>query len=221
MNFYELVRQSVLAPVPKRLRDEVRRFASLEPEARWVYARRFMRRTRGRAAVTDELTVAAPLKVLFVCHGNIMRSALAEAVLVARAKRVHGATIRVRSAGTHATPGSTADLRMQKAAAALGIPLDQHRATILSRDLVEENDIVFVMDHLNEASVLARFPSLGAKVRLLGTYSPSIREGIEIPDPFTGDDAQASQCAVRVAACVDAFLATVRGSTAEHYSHSL
>lgn len=221
MNFYEMVRQLVQATVPKRLRDEIRRFMSLEPQARWVYARRFMHRAAGRAAVTDQAPVVAPVDVLFVCHGNIMRSALAEALLVARAKSVHGAAIRVRSAGTHATPGSSADPRMQKAAGALGIPLEQHRATSLSRDLVEESDIVFVMDHLNEASVLARFPGLGAKVRLLGSYSPSTHEGIEIRDPFIGDDAQASRCAVRVAACVDAFLATVRGSSAAGYSHSL
>ena len=217
MNFYEMVRRLV----PNRLRDEIRRIVSLEPRARWVYARRFMQRATTQTAVTDKLPVVAPLDVLFVCHGNVMRSALAEGLLVARTKHVHGAAIRVRSAGTHATPGRTADPRMQKAAGALGIPLEQHRATTLSRDLVEESDIVFVMDHLNEASVLARFPSIGAKVRLLGSYSPSTREGIEIRDPFTGDDAQASQCAVRVAACVDAFLATVRGPTAAGYSHTV
>lgn len=216
-----MIRQLAQAAVPRRLRDEIRRFVSLEPQARWVYARRFMQRAATRTAVTHKSPVVPPLDVLFVCHGNVMRSALAEGLLVARAKHVHGAAIRVRSAGTHATPGRAADPRMQKAAAALGIALEQHRATALSRDLVEESDIVFVMDHLNEASVLARFPSLGAKVRLLGAYSASTHEGIEICDPFTGDDAQASQCAVRVAACVDAFLATVRGSTAEGYSHTV
>ena len=221
MNLYEMARQLVQAAVPKRLRDEIRRFVSLEPPARWVYARRFVQRATTRTAAADKLPVVAPVDVLFVCHGNIMRSALAEALLVTRAQRVQGAAIRVRSAGTHATPGRTADPRMQKAAGALGISLEQHRATRLSRDLVEDSDIVFVMDHLNEASVLARFPGVGAKVRLLGTYSPSTHEGIEIRDPFVGDDAQASECAVRVAACVDAFLATVRGSTAAGYSHSV
>ena len=138
-----------------------------------------------------------------------MRSAVAHALLAARLHDAGASDITVLSAGTHADPDRPADPRMCAAAAALGVPLDSHRATLLSRAMVAAADIVFVMDYLNEASVLATYPLASRKVRLLGSYALSKLTGAEIPDPFTEEDAASHRCAARIAACVEALVATL------------
>jgi len=149
--------------------------------------------------------------VLFICHGNIMRSALAEALMASRVSSHHRSTL-VRSAGLHAVAGRPADGRMKRAAADYGISLDAHRAAPVTEQLLAEADIVLVMDYLNETELLARFPSVEAKLRLLGSFAPSESDGAEIADPFSGDETSASECGARVSQCVDALIASMRGS---------
>ncbi len=62
-------------------------------------------------------------KVLFVCLGNICRSAMAEGVLKKKAKE-HGLKIEVDSAGTSSYHiGEAPDTRMQKKALEHGIDI--------------------------------------------------------------------------------------------------
>ena len=132
-----------------------------------------------------------------------MRSPFAEAALKARARTFGEAALRVQSAGTDAVRGRSAELRMHRAALSLDLSLEQHTAKPLTPDLVNNADLILVMDHLNESTVLASFPGLANKVRLLGSYARSPRDGAEIPDPFLGDDSMALECAQRINIAVD------------------
>ena len=68
----------------------------------------------------------------------------------------------------------------------MGIILDRHRAGRLSEELVNRADLVVVMDFLNEADVIARFPSAASKVRLLGSFLGENGRPAEIRDPYSG-----------------------------------
>ena len=91
---------------------------------------------------------------------------------------------------------------MRRAAAALGVSLDAHRATEISEALVATADVVYVMDYLNEADVLSRFPTAKRKVRLLGACLPGSTASPEILDPFTDGDEATKLCASRIERCV-------------------
>ena len=95
---------------------------------------------------------------------------------------------------------------MTRAALARGISLESHRAKPLSGDLVDAADVVFVMDRLNEAEILTRFPDVRPKLWLLGSLAPTTEDGEVIPDPYTGDDDTAVQCAARVCRCIDVLM---------------
>jgi len=57
-----------------------------------------------------------------------------------------------------------------------------------SAQAVDAADVVIVMDFLNEAELLARFPQAKGKVFLLGEFDRECRSsGLEIPDPYRGD----------------------------------
>lgn len=129
--------------------------------------------------------------VLFVCHGNLMRSA-AGAQFLRDALDTSGlGHIRVVSAGTTTRLGRPADPRVQAAARDFGTSLEDHRSQPLTDELVDQADVIFAMDDLNVVNIAAAFPQARSKVMLLGgidasgEYAPS-----EIVDPYlaTADD---------------------------------
>ena len=190
--------KSLLRPVvPERAMGHVRRWRRLERPARRVYARRLATRALDRASRTR--AVGPDVRsVVFVCHGNIMRSAFAAAFL--RQQLGGDDRVRVVSAGMRARAGRPADPRAAAAAWELGVSLDEHRAQPMSAALVRESDLIVVMDALNESELLAAFPEARGKVLLAGELAGSPdRSALEIADPYagTGDDVRA--CFRRVA----------------------
>src|SRR5579863_5591487 len=78
---------------------------------------------------------------LFVCFGNIMRSPMAEALF---RKELGSLTdersLRIVSAGLHATPGNPAHPWALSSSVKLGVSLEQHRAQLLTAGMVQEAD---------------------------------------------------------------------------------
>ena len=102
-------------------------------------------------------------RVLFVCTGNICRSAFAQAAAASLAK---DPDLVFASAGTHAMENNPATTTMQEAAAELGIDLTAHRSTPL-RDS-KQPDVVLGMEQQHLVAASRRFPDLDAsRIRLL------------------------------------------------------
>ncbi len=132
-----------------------------------------------------------PIRVLFVCLGNICRSPLAEGVfrkLVDEAGL--SAHFEIDSAGTgpwHV--GEPADRRMQRTARRYGVDLSKHVARQLSEKDLAYYDYIFVMDRENLEDVLhldheGRFRD---KVQLFRSFDPEPGNG-EVPDPYYGGE---------------------------------
>ena len=135
--------------------------------------------------------------ILFVCYGNIIRSALAEALLRRHAAGHEVPWGQIRSAGVAAKGGRSADPRAVAAATALGVDLTLHRAQPLSPELIAGADAIFVMDRLNEAQLLARFPEASGKVFRLGAVTEADGSDV-IADPYTGSEADVAAVASRI-----------------------
>lgn len=114
---------------------------------------------------------------VFVCSGNIMRSPFAAALL-----RQHCDGKEVRSAGLFASPGQRADPFAIDAAREAGVFLCGHSAKELSAETVNQSDVILVMDHMNEAVLINRFPSAARKTFLLGALYSNGKPK-EIADP--------------------------------------
>ncbi len=135
------------------------------------------------------MTAAAkPVRVLFVCMGNICRSPTAEGVFRKLHRELAPAfDIEVDSAGTHAYHlGDAPDPRSQAAALQRGVDISGHRGRqATSRDF-HDFDYVIAMDSDNLRHLQALRPKTDAKAELnllLDYADAGIRD---VPDPYYG-----------------------------------
>ncbi|MFN8035506.1 MAG: low molecular weight protein-tyrosine-phosphatase [Acidimicrobiia bacterium] len=130
-----------------------------------------------------------PIRLCFVCLGNICRSPAAMAVMAAHVAEA-GLTgcIEVDSAGTGSWHlGDVPDRRTRAEAARRGIPLDHYGKQFASGDFARY-DLVLAMDRANQSDLRALAPdsTARAKIRLLRSFDPAADGALEIPDPYYG-----------------------------------
>src|SRR5690606_16077495 len=114
-------------------------------------------------------------KILVVCHGNICRSPLAEAMLKAALPHC-----RVESAGLHALVGHPADASTQDVASPDGLVLRDHKGRQLNSEMLNDADLILVMSESQRAAIGEKSSSALGKTLLLGHWLPKQKE---IPDP--------------------------------------
>ena len=189
-------KQIVRRLLPSSVQAHVRELRELSGPARRAHVRTTFKRLMGtREPVPPTLQPSDVM--LFVCHGNIIRSALAAELTRHHAAKLGLTCDRVVSGGVFAKAGREADARAVAAGASLGIDLSAHRAQPLTPQLVESASVIYVMDRLNEAEMLARFPKAESKVRRLGAVETG-DEGDVIADPYVLDAAAVATVAQRI-----------------------
>ncbi|MCS6867346.1 MAG: low molecular weight phosphotyrosine protein phosphatase [Thermus sp.] len=149
-----------------------------------------------------------PIRVLFVCLGNICRSPLAEGAFrkLLRERGLEG-RFEVDSAGTGAWhAGEPMDPRARKVLEAQGAYFP-HVARAMTREDALSFHHILVMDRENLKEVLARFPEAKGKVRLLLDYLG----GGEVADPYYGDLQDCLEAYWTVEAACRAFLDRLEG----------
>ena len=181
----------------------------LGPEAGRIYRDLWLRDVLGGRAANQRLVPPSARSFVFVCFGNIMRSAMAE-FLMRKALNEAGLEqqVRIVSAGLHASDGREAHPWAQEASAGLGISLAEHKAKPLTWEMVEQADCVFAMDFQNKAELLALYPEARDKFFMLSAYAQGPWQYREIPDPYLGDLETTRYCARQLQTCVQNLLAS-------------
>lgn len=129
-----------------------------------------------------------PIRICFVCLGNICRSPTAEGVmlhLIEQAKLGH--RFVVDSAGTGAYHvGEKADARSRAEASRRGVTLTS-LARLFTHDDFARFDYIVPMDSKNQRDILrfAKTPEERAKVALLRSYDKASSHA-DVPDPYYG-----------------------------------
>lgn len=127
------------------------------------------------------------IRILFICHGNICRSPMAESVFSHMLAERNLTGVAVSSAATHSDElgnpphrGTIETLRREK------IPLIPHRARLLTREDGEKYDLLIGMDENNVRDILRIVEQRNAgKVKMLLDFTERPRP---IADPwYTGD----------------------------------
>ncbi|MFV1980480.1 MAG: low molecular weight protein-tyrosine-phosphatase [Rhodothermia bacterium] len=130
-----------------------------------------------------------PLRILFVCLGNICRSPLAEGVFRKHvAEAGLGGDVEADSAGTGAWHvGEPPDRRMRQTASRHGVYLDDIRARKFDRVDLDRFDLIIAMDRSNLQDILGMAsPQQRSKVKLFRSYDESGGGQGDVPDPYYG-----------------------------------
>ena len=127
------------------------------------------------------------VRILFLCHGNICRSPMAEFVMKELVRRAGRDDVVAESAALHADEiGSDIHRGTRAKLREAGIPFAPRAAWLLTPAKAREYDLLVGMDDANVADLMRLvLPEDRRKVRKLLSFAGSDRE---IADPwYTGD----------------------------------
>lgn len=126
------------------------------------------------------------IKILFVCHGNICRSPMAEFVLKDMARKqsiadrlyIDSAATSTEEIGNGVHRGTRNKLRET------GVPMEEHRARQITRSDYDKYDLLIGMDRWNIQN-MKKILGEGDKIHRLLEFT---KRGGDIADPwYTGD----------------------------------
>jgi len=137
------------------------------------------------------------IKIMFVCTGNICRSAMADKMLAKRVKE-ENLNIEVYSSGTFAENGDYPTVEAIEAMEEYGVDLKQHRATNIRRSNIEEMDLILCATTTHKNMVLQLYPNLVGQVYTMKEYVGDTQNGIDISDPWGYDLAVYRKCAAEI-----------------------
>ena len=125
------------------------------------------------------------MRILFVCTGNTCRSPLAEAITRRLAEERGLANVSVESAGASAWPDAPASDGALLVAMENGLDIGDHRARLLSPEIVAKADLILAMGphHLDRVEALGG----AGKSWLLTAYAADGAMARAVSDPFGGD----------------------------------
>ena len=139
--------------------------------------------------INKRITKEDPLKICFVCLGNICRSPTAEGIFQHLVQqRGLEAYFEVDSAGTSAYHiGEPANSKSRQVANKYGVELHSRARRFKPSD-IEYYDLILAMDRENLTNV-QRLDSNGqqaGKITMMRAFDPNSGDDEEVPDPYFG-----------------------------------
>ena len=144
--------------------------------------RPFVRWNQSRIRSSGEVVnrVGRANHILFLCYGNINRSAVAEQHL----RQMVGSKVQISSCGFHAEDGRPVDPTMKSMAMEYGVNFPSWSSRTISRELVDSADLILAMEVSHLVRLFREFPSAEGRAFLLSSVIPSKAIPLEISDPF-------------------------------------
>jgi protein-tyrosine phosphatase len=169
-------------------------------QSRWS---RWKRKARQERLLKEfecrSLNVAPDLReVLFLCYGNICRSAFAAAYW----NQDGGNPSAARSAGFFPQENRRTPLRISRLAKNFGVDLADHRSQVVDSADIDHATAIFVMDGQNIEDLLSAFPRARAKTWLLGSF----RGAGAIRDPYLLSEGEASESLRQIRESIDTIM---------------
>ena len=144
------------------------------------------------------------MKIMFICTGNICRSAMAEGMLkkIASDKKLN---IEVYSCGIYAEDGDYATYNAIEAAKYYDVDISKHRATNIKNSKIQEMDVILCATTSHKNMVKTMYPDLVNKVYTMKEYAKIDKNGqdMDIKDPWGYDIDVYKRCIQEINICLE------------------
>jgi protein-tyrosine phosphatase len=153
---------------------------------------------------------AEPVRVVFVCWGNICRSPIAERVAKRAAADAGLTDVEFTSAATSREEiGAPIDARARRVLADHGYRTEGHSAHQITADEIADADLVVAAEPLHVDRML-RIAPRADNLSLLSDYDPAAEPGSGLPDPWYGGQEGFEETLAAVEAAMPGVLDEVR-----------
>jgi protein-tyrosine-phosphatase len=117
--------------------------------------------------------------------------------------------VAVTSAGLNAVPGRAAHPWAVAAARELGVSLENHRAKLLTAEMVNDADVILAMDYQNQVQLSLRYAHAKDKVFMLGAYAGEDYRLLEIKDPYYSGEEGTRDCYQILNTCIQNLVSSI------------
>lgn len=149
------------------------------------------------------------MKIMFICTGNICRSAMAQALLKKKTKE-QNKDIEVYSCGIYAEDGDIPTYEGIEVMKKYGIDLEKHRAVNIINSNIEDMDVILCAAESHKNSVISMYPELKVKVFTMKEYAGYPRSDWNINDPWGYGIDVYTKCAEEIEECINKILNKLR-----------
>ena len=149
------------------------------------------------------------MKIMFICTGNICRSAMAHKMLEKKAEE-QNKDIEVYSCGIWAMQGDIPTYEAIQVMKEYGVDLSTHRATNIQNSNIEEMDLILCATKNHKRNVIAMYPELKDKVFTMKEYGSYPKDDLDISDPWGYGFDVYKKCAKEIEECINRIIKNIK-----------
>ena len=145
-------------------------------------------------------------KILFICKGNICRSAMAEYISRKKTGNLGISDLEFYSRGLDVQVKNSSPSHAILVCQLNGIDLSHHKSTMVDKDIIHEADLILTMEYRQSRILLKHFPGISHKVFLLPRFYNRRYTGqysIIIRDPYGRSISEFHKCYSHIAQCLN------------------
>lgn len=149
--------------------------------------------------------------IMFVCTGNICRSAMAHGYMQYKINNEYDKNnFLISSCGTHAINGEKSTNNAILAMKEYSVDLSNHRSTNVRDIDIENYDLILCMTTQHKENIIYLYPKLKGKVYTLKEYVDNNDEYKNIDDPWGFDINVYKDCAKEIVDNVDKLIEKIK-----------
>lgn len=148
------------------------------------------------------------MKIMFICTGNICRSAMAHKLLEKKLVDANRNDIQVFSCGTFAEDGEKSTYSALEVMKEYEVDLSSHEATNIANSALLDMDLILCATTSHKNFVLQQYPNLKDKVYTMKEYVnfDQNQQDVDIRDPWGYDIEIYRFCVAEIEQCLDKLL---------------
>lgn len=153
------------------------------------------------------------MKIMFICTGNICRSAMADWLMKKKLEEKNMQNVEVCSSGIFAMKDDISTDEAIEVMEEYGVNLKQHRATPTQKSNIEQMDLVLCMTLSHKQTLINSYPNMKEKIYTLKEYVGMSENGIDIKDPWGYGLATYRFCTAEIDTALDKLIEKIQNES--------